>query len=64
MYRLSVLFSNVFFLQFVIKKLCYALRAEILEEDFFSLEGVAHRRCALSIRGRQIGELALIDGWH
>ena len=34
------------------------------EEDFFSLESVAHRRCALSIRERQIGELALIDGWH
>ena len=36
MYRLNVQFSNVFFLQFVIRKLCYALRAEILEEDFFS----------------------------
>ena len=32
MYRLSVLFSNVFFPQFVIRKLCYALRAEIFEE--------------------------------
>ena len=36
MYRLNVQFRMCYFLQFVIRKLCYALRAEILEEDFFS----------------------------
>ena len=36
----------------------------LIMESFSLLKGVAHPRCVLRLRARQIGELALIDAWH